>query len=177
MTWEAQRTQEFDNYERYLRRELPRVVRQRLEIAASEFSGPLENQLRGQLIDIVRDSQSQLFRLYRSAYPATTDPGTASSQLPPEFRGEPAMAGPTVHDMDSGGAADLVDFDFSAFFPQPLADERYVNPTDINFTAPMATTPGGDHQAFSDSGYGSMGVGVSDCVDLGTSGSSGDIIL
>ncbi|KXX76479.1 hypothetical protein MMYC01_206845 [Madurella mycetomatis] len=177
MTWEAQRTQEFDNYERYLRRELPRVVRQRLEIAASEFSGPLENQLRGQLIDVVRDSQSQLFRLYRSTYPATANPGTASSQLPLEFRGEPAVADPTVHDMNGGGAADPVDFDFSAFFPQPLIDEHYVNPTDVNFTAPIATTPGGDHQAFSDSGYGSMGFGVSDCIDPGTGDPSGDRIL
>jgi hypothetical protein len=50
MTWESRRSHEFDNYERYLRRELPRLVRQQLEIAASEVSAPLENQLRGQLI-------------------------------------------------------------------------------------------------------------------------------
>ncbi|KAG7287262.1 hypothetical protein NEMBOFW57_006769 [Staphylotrichum longicolle] len=66
MTWEAHRAQEFDQYERYLRRELPRLVRQRLEVAASDISsGPLETELRNRLVDIVRDSQSHLFQLYR----------------------------------------------------------------------------------------------------------------
>ena len=171
MTWESRRSQEFDNYERYLRRELPRLVRQQLEIAASEFSTPLENQLRGQLVEIARDAQSQLFQRYRctdptAADPTAADPRAASSQgLLPEPRQESTFINLELLQDTNGSGAELVDFDFSAYFPQPLVDEDYVNPMNV-FTAPLSAAPGGDLRAVSDSGYGSMGLPAeSDCAE------------
>ena len=46
-------------------REMPRVVRRRLEHEAAGFSEPLENHLRGILVDIVREAQSELSRQFR----------------------------------------------------------------------------------------------------------------
>jgi hypothetical protein len=171
-TWESRREQEFDNYERYLRRELPRLVRQQLETAASEFSAPLENQLRGQLIEIVRDAQSQLFRQYRCTDPTAADPRAASSRgLVPESRQESAITGLELQDINGSGAG-LVDFDFSAFFQQPLVDENHVNPMDV-FTEPLSAAFGGDLRAVSDSGYGSMGLPAeSDCAESSNNFSS-----
>jgi hypothetical protein len=156
-TWESRRSQEFDNYERYLRRELPRLVRQQLEIAASEVAGPLENHLRGQLIEIVRDAQSQLFQRYRGSEPVGAGPGPSLSQgALPEFEEESAMTGLEFQNNDISNAEPL-QFDFSAFYPLPLVDENHVNPTDV-FSVPMSTVPSGEHQTTSDSGYGSMGL-------------------
>lgn len=174
ITWESRRSQEFDNYERYLRRELPRLVRQQLEIAASEASGPLENHLRGQLIEIVRDAQSQLFQRYRGEDLHSADAATGSSQgvLP-----ESTMTGLELQHPDNGDQA-LVNFDFSAFYPQPLVDGNHVNPIDV-FATPYPSAFGGEHHSRSDSGYDSMGlpaefncVGSSSNVNLGSGASS-----
>jgi len=159
-TWETRRSQEFDNYERYLRRELPRLVRQQLEIAASEVSGPLENHLRGQLIEIVRDAQSQLFQRYRGSEPASAGPATSPSQAPfPELQLDSAMTGLEFQNntINSISNAQFLEFDFSAYFQQPPIDENYVNPVNI---LPVETSAalGGEHQPRSDSGYGSMGI-------------------
>jgi hypothetical protein len=155
--------QEFDNYERYLQRELPRLVRQQLEIAASEFSGPLENQLRGQLIEIVRDAQSQLFRRYRYADADAPDPGTSSSQgMPFESSQMSAITGPELQGHNISNAEPL-DFDFSAFYPLPLVDENCINPIDV-FTTPLPSELSEELRPVSDSGYGSMGLPAeSDC--------------
>jgi hypothetical protein len=67
-SWESRRDDELDRYEIYLRRELPRAVRTRLEeatVASSSDPFQVMRQLRSQLVDIVRDTQAQLFRDYR----------------------------------------------------------------------------------------------------------------
>ncbi|KAK0614408.1 hypothetical protein B0T14DRAFT_570344 [Immersiella caudata] len=90
-SWESRRDDEFDRYERYLRRELPRAVRTRLEEAVASFSDPFVRQLRSQLVDIVRDTQAQLFRDYRHSMQAQHSAGdgrgliTAQFDAPREF--------------------------------------------------------------------------------------------
>ncbi|KAK1751461.1 hypothetical protein QBC47DRAFT_417369 [Echria macrotheca] len=168
VTWEIQRAREFDSFERYLRRELPRVVRQRLEVAASEYAGPLESHLRAQLVEIVRDAQSGLFQLYRStgtgpepAVPATLHvPMLRRTPFDPDVAGQQNLhsttSGDDLHDAgaDNGGigADSIAFFDFPAFYTPPAVDENYANPSTLTAAA------GGDRQALSDSGYASYGV-------------------
>jgi len=78
-SWESRRDDELDRYERYLRRELPRAVRARLEEAVAAFSDPFVSQLRSQLVDIVRDTQAQLFRDYRQRAQMLTPASNAAS--------------------------------------------------------------------------------------------------
>ncbi|KAK4445174.1 hypothetical protein QBC34DRAFT_166066 [Podospora aff. communis PSN243] len=90
-SWESRRDDEFNRYESYLRRELPRAVRTRLEEAVASFSDPFVRQLRSQLVDIVRDTQAQLFRDYRQTMQARssttndTGPDTAQFDAPGQF--------------------------------------------------------------------------------------------
>jgi hypothetical protein len=59
---------EFAQYEEYTRRELPRLVRRNLELRAIQSSSVLEEQLRGELVGIVRDCQLELSRAYQQAH-------------------------------------------------------------------------------------------------------------
>lgn len=63
--WERRRDEELDQYEQYLRRELPRVVRNRLQQVVPGYTEPFESEIRRRLVDVVRDSQAELFRSYR----------------------------------------------------------------------------------------------------------------
>ncbi|KAK9780029.1 putative C2H2-type domain-containing protein [Seiridium cardinale] len=87
--------------ERYLRRQLPHIVRRRLEQEVAESSEPLLSRLRGQLVDIVRESQSQLFRAYResshSQFIEERVPDASSQQsIPPVFDGSTFFVTPDV---------------------------------------------------------------------------------
>lgn len=56
---------ELERYETYLRRELPGRVRRELETRIDQALSPLEDSLRSELIDIVRDLQLTLFEEYK----------------------------------------------------------------------------------------------------------------
>lgn len=61
-------------YENFLRHEMPDRVRHQLELRIDEALNPLEETLRGQIVDIVRDVQLELFQSFRaSAGPARMD--------------------------------------------------------------------------------------------------------
>lgn len=53
------------DYERFLQRELPPRVRGQLERRIEEELIPVEARLRGQIVEIVRDTQVELFRLFK----------------------------------------------------------------------------------------------------------------
>ncbi|KAK4208984.1 hypothetical protein QBC37DRAFT_391574 [Rhypophila decipiens] len=64
---EQQRVSEIEQYERFQRRELLRVVRRLLQDAVSGMAGPLEDQLRTQFVGIIRQAQSEVFQAYRGS--------------------------------------------------------------------------------------------------------------
>jgi hypothetical protein len=57
---------EFSRYEQFLRQELPVRVRQQLEVRIDQYLNPVEENLKNELVAIVRDMQIQLFDLYKS---------------------------------------------------------------------------------------------------------------
>lgn len=59
--------QEFVRYEQFLRRELPSRVRLQLEVRIEERLSPVEEGLRSELVEIVREMQLQLFEIYKSS--------------------------------------------------------------------------------------------------------------
>ncbi|KAK0642943.1 hypothetical protein B0T16DRAFT_459143 [Cercophora newfieldiana] len=135
--WESRRDDELDRYERYLQRELPRAVRRRLEEAVASLTDPFVHQLRGQLVDIVRDTQAQLFREYRQSMqgraPRAAEAGLETKQLETGSQGElsdivfdlssfmmPAPVQGTVsHDsrLDSAATANDGYYDYSFSWP------------------------------------------------------------
>ncbi|KAK1851388.1 hypothetical protein CCHR01_05965 [Colletotrichum chrysophilum] len=64
----------FARYERFLRRELPRKVRQELETRIEQALEPMEETLKSQIVDIVRDAQLSLFQSFVSSNPDSAEP-------------------------------------------------------------------------------------------------------
>ncbi|KAG9233783.1 putative resistance to glucose repression protein 1 [Amylocarpus encephaloides] len=58
-------SRELSNYENYIRRELPRLVRSNIESVVRRETQPLEAALIGNLISIIQDCQDRVFRSYR----------------------------------------------------------------------------------------------------------------
>ncbi|KAK2060357.1 hypothetical protein LY76DRAFT_676665 [Colletotrichum caudatum] len=62
---------EFSRYEQFLGRELPSHVKRELELCIEERLNPIEESLRSQLVDIIRDAQIHLLSTYRSLRSST----------------------------------------------------------------------------------------------------------
>ncbi|TVY28038.1 Resistance to glucose repression protein [Lachnellula hyalina] len=58
-------SRELANYEEYIRRELPRLVRSNIEEVVHRETQPLEASLIGSLVGIIQDCQDRVFRAYR----------------------------------------------------------------------------------------------------------------
>ncbi|KAM7215159.1 hypothetical protein V8F06_009477 [Rhypophila decipiens] len=90
-----QDTSELERYESFLRRELAVHVRRELEVRINETLFPLEESLRGQLVDIVRDVQLNLYEAYKASR-AENDGLRANTEAP---------AGSGI-DLEEGGTVD-----------------------------------------------------------------------
>jgi hypothetical protein len=131
--------------------ELPRLIRNRLEVAVLGASEPLESQIRSQLVDIVRNCQSEAFRSYQSSAPRQISPpdgqaGSSNSTQPLES--EPLPLDPP--------------FDISAWFQPPsLIDPSLRIPSNelLESSAAHRTL---SFSNFSDSAYDSFGLGFGD---------------
>ncbi|KAI1123194.1 hypothetical protein F5Y10DRAFT_252291 [Nemania abortiva] len=67
-------------YEAYLQRELPPRVREQLEIRIEQALNPVEEALRVQIVEVVRDMQLELFRSFRSSIGQLDDPSTHGTE-------------------------------------------------------------------------------------------------
>jgi len=106
-TVDHHRRDEFAQIEKYARRELPRLVRRELELRVQRSCSDMEDQLRRELVDIVRHCQSEIFRSYRQ-----TNGSFSSSN----------------HSIDNGGTAQSstqVSESSTSRSPEP----HYVSPT------------------------------------------------
>jgi hypothetical protein len=134
-------------YDRYLRLELPRRIRNQLESTILGASEPLESQLRRQLVDIVRNVQSQISREYQLLNePHTPTPETQLNQTVVEPSTE--LSNNVV----------LTPFDFSAWFSPPTLTDPNMQPPDNETLRTSQTFQSGHSLNFSDSGYGSLNV-------------------
>lgn len=80
-TTSAERS-ELARYEQFLRQELPSCVRRELETRIEEALYPLEESLRGQLVDIARDLQLRLFQAYMATRKAEVQLLSPGSEPP-----------------------------------------------------------------------------------------------
>lgn len=81
-------SQDLSEFEAFSRTELPRLVRRELENAIEAASQPIEETLKSQLIDIVRNCQAQLFPSYQQRRCASATPILANAALPTMKREE-----------------------------------------------------------------------------------------
>ncbi|KAI1324107.1 hypothetical protein F5Y16DRAFT_315966 [Xylariaceae sp. FL0255] len=88
-------------YEEYLERELPPFVRQQLDVLVDNALNPLEETLRGQLVDIVRNAQVELYRRFRSSVRPHSGEEAVTTEQPLESI-DVIEAGPSDQGMGSG---------------------------------------------------------------------------
>ncbi|KAK1984977.1 hypothetical protein LZ30DRAFT_709833 [Colletotrichum cereale] len=105
---------EFSRYEQFLRRELPSHVQRQLELRIDERLNPIEESIRSELVDIIRDTQILLFNTYRSLRSATPQ---ASGGEPVQDAGADAER---VAHRDEESAQ--VEDDLRTFYQPPLMD-------------------------------------------------------
>lgn len=114
--------------EMYFRRELPRVVGRRFESVLSESKNPLESQLRSQLVDIVRDAQSEIFRSYRRGSQTLVAPSSPGQENNNYDQHQQAL----IEDLEPPPP-----FNFSALYaPQPIIG-NYTNPNGTASSDPL----------------------------------------
>lgn len=78
----------FADYEEFSKHELPRLVRTGLEKLVSEEMQPLEESLKGKLVDLIRDSQQSILDKFKAVQTSTQSAQTYANKY-----GEPAMDG------------------------------------------------------------------------------------
>ena len=74
-------SQQLSNYEEFSRQALPRFFRAALEEAIDKNTQPIEEKLKSQLVDMIRDCQDRVFSTYRSRFPSNTTATPAASML------------------------------------------------------------------------------------------------
>lgn len=138
-------------------------MRRRLEIAAAAIASPLENNLRAQLVDIIRSAQAEEFESFRRLMNQTSngpDASTGPSQTDAPIIAEPA--GPNLLSAPEPleqywGVDDTVnqDPDLSAYLHQPVMGGDYGVPEALELSS-EETRLRSEHSVHGpDSGYGS----------------------
>lgn len=115
---------ELSNYEKYTRRELPKIFRTALETIIDNETQPIEERLKAQLMSLIEDCQERVLSSYGAQDPTASD---AQSSL--------TKAGPTTGTHISGSnssnraadvlpfqSKDLADLGSSPFGPLPKLD-------------------------------------------------------
>jgi hypothetical protein len=141
------------NYESYIRRELPRLVRSSIEEVVRREMQPFEASLVGNLVGIIQDCQDRVFRSYRKHELSTSEDMELS--LPDNAGVMPRSRSDDVREIIRPENETEMESDFieEIFQPTPTANqvpERYVPDPQLFdlFDDPNHLMP-------SDSGYGS----------------------
>jgi hypothetical protein len=135
------------DYEDYIRRELPRLVRSNIEEVVRRETQPLEAALVGSLVGIIQDCQDRVFRAYRETQ--GVDPEMATQAiLPPSNTTSPSMPRVTwAEDWATNRLPSQSNF-LDAAFEAPLRTEQ---PAPDLLRLGQAEQP--RQEVFSDSGY------------------------
>ncbi|RDL29978.1 uncharacterized protein BP5553_10605 [Venustampulla echinocandica] len=134
-------SRELANYEGYLRRELPRLVRSNIEEVVRRETQPLEAVLVGSLVGIIQDCQDRVFRAYRETQgfdPSISTPSIAT------LTSTPLPEAICTEDTQARAESDFLDAAFQAPVPTPEQRAPYIQPFELS-----------DYKVFSDSGYSS----------------------
>jgi hypothetical protein len=140
---------EFAHYEEFLSRELPPRVRRELEIAVEKELEPVEERIKSQVVDIVRNLQLKLFRSYQqsSKFPLTSIPESQEGTTLASGSSDVAGEGPGGGIAPSGLNTAMEDL-LAPFLAPPDLEEEF------GFDASMFLLQ--SNEGLSDSGYISM---------------------
>jgi hypothetical protein len=136
-------SRELSNYEDYIRRELPRLVRSNIESVVRRETQPLEASLIGSLVSIIQDCQDRVFRSYREAQGIEHEARTPARSS----TASPSIAIPSHDPHDFRDDLDFLD----AAFQSPATSMSQATPSFQQLDSVVRPEVLG----FSDSGYAS----------------------
>jgi hypothetical protein len=147
-------------YEEYLRKELPDLVRRMLEIRIDEALQLTEETLKDEIVDIVRDSQRELFEKYKSTHrgPAEdqqTADGTADAEP------QACQSGPSTSAVSPQQSLDNL---LQPYRPEPDLDDQFYNVFNgqlFDFTLMHGAPP------LADSAYGTLSLDATEDTSTG----------
>ena len=125
LAWEARWAQERHKHDRYLQRELLRSFKQRLEIEA------FENARQTQLVEILRDCQSQVFQQYRAVDSSSDESAALVSAAAPPATPSGAFLPSTATLQERDTAMTPNGPDPPDLYPLFPLEEGYVDPSDM----------------------------------------------
>ncbi|KAK8123958.1 hypothetical protein PG999_003876 [Apiospora kogelbergensis] len=154
-------------YEGFLRREMPDRVRHQLEVRIEDALNPIEEALRGQIVDIVRDVQLELFQSFRSSL--RDAPGASNhdqeaatietASFAEQIQGTGGPDAPTLEPRDTGAgephelqARDYWEEQLQAYRPEPAFDLDFLGFDGELFDFSSLSNP----PMFQDSAYGTL---------------------
>jgi hypothetical protein len=159
------------DYEEYCRRELPLLFRAALEERVQNDSQPIEENIRNQLMDIIRDCQDRVSSRYRSS--------TATAAGTP-WRNPTRSRSPTIKQESrtniSMNANPTPQPDIAPFFQPPPPQSHLQSRLEVSDLQDNASKPP-DSSDPSDSGYGSNESGISSGISSSFNNSSDDLSL
>lgn len=149
------------NYEDYMRRELPRLVRTNIQDAVRRDMQPLEAALISNLLGIIQDCQDRLFRGYRQMRGEGTDASTSLMDLASTSFSSASNQNPMPSMNDLHQQSQLL---AAAFQPPPSASDLDTNMLmgHQQGMTELRTQPSLD-MVLSDSGYASELPHLCDC--------------
>jgi len=150
-------SQELADYEEYCRRELPRIFRASLEEVVNNSTQPLEEQLRSQLMDLIRDAQDRVFSRYRSSSASRRTPVRAVISSSPQTNTSSSSSQgletspPTSQATTNTSPGDQSQVRLPPFF-QPPSPQNHLE-SGLGISDPNTTPSKPDRNNRSDSGY------------------------
>jgi hypothetical protein len=140
-------------YEQYCRRELPRYFRASLEEMIDKEAQPFEENIRSQLMSMIRDCQDRVFSTYRATATSALQRSTMNNSKSPPL----AVRSSTSQDMRYGSSEPTEDREHSSemLFPaflEPPAPQSHLT-SRLESTNSDGQTPPPAENNLSDSGY------------------------
>ena len=162
-------SQELAAYEEYCRKELPRVFRASLEEVVNNNTQPLEEQLRSQLMNLIRDAQDRVFSSHKSSSTTTGTPARgAPSSSPQKITPSPSSNGfstsPLRSQPTNGSSEDRSQARLLAFYQPPSPQNHLESRLDISDRNMTLLKP--DRNSRSDSGYDSSSFALPSTISL-----------
>jgi hypothetical protein len=139
----SQNLMSLTNYEDFLRRHLPHFVRSALDTAVNGEIQPIEERLRGQILDVIEQAQNRAFSTYRAMFDSTqgAEPSLDSGYISNPSRLSSSREG-DVNNLTASwsngelGEANTASEAVSAQFMRTDFDFQHISPTqqDLDFS-------------------------------------------
>jgi hypothetical protein len=140
------------NYEEFSKRQLPQLVRRRLEAAAENEAQPIEEKLKTLLVEIVKDCQVSVFSLYQEQRRIVATGNVETTNADPAPSSSASQANTVIHAGETSN--DIMNDMLIPLYQQNTLQDMSASCPELQNTPKPPQDPG--KTGSSESGYGSL---------------------